>query len=188
MSDDKLELLRSNLEQRNTKKKQLSILEKKEVEDLAKEARLRDMVKQAEQKYEYCVKANLTGDASYQELEQAKAELKELNESYSETKQRLELIPQMRGNLTNEIGTINMSVNLYRKLLATAILNDLSAEHAGNKKLNEKLCYAYGAFSFGCDGTPNWDWFLNEFFQEPKQQDLEAGIEKFRNDHSFLTQ
>lgn len=188
MSNNNLKLLHSNLEQYKALSNQLSILGKKETEEIENQSRLREMVKQAEQKYEGCLKANLTGVAGDQELEKAKAELKKLNESYDESKQRLGLIQQMRGNLNNEAGDLRGDVRLYRGLVCLNMARESQAEMEGNKKLNEKMIAGYAAF-LSATGEPDRSWrrFIYDCFPEPSERDINLAVEKFKASNDFMS-
>lgn len=186
MSNESIMILKNGIEQRNIKSKQLSALQTKGVEETEKEAKLSKLLEQAGLDHETCMRSNLVGNASDQDLKESKINLKELADSLQETKEALKLIAETRTKLNLEIYNLNDEIAVHRGILCLKLAREAQDEMAANKKLNEKLAAGYAACVLSGDYDRSWPRFLMCSFPHPSEHDMQLAVEKFKVSNDFM--
>lgn len=180
------QFLKNAIQQKRIKNQQLVALQEKEVEFLEKEVEFSKLLEKAKLNNDDCMRSYLSGNISDQEMQEAKAHLKELANSFEEVRENIKFITQTRIGLNREIGTLDGEVTVYRSLLCGELAKEVYEEMAANRKLNEKLLVGYSAFHQSGDCDRSWVRFLTMAFNSPSENDLQAAKDKLKKDHELL--
>ncbi|MBS0300377.1 MAG: hypothetical protein JSR32_10740 [Proteobacteria bacterium] len=186
MSKETIVFLKSIIEQRKIKSKQLCALQTKESEETEKEAKLSKLLEQAKLSHDIYWRANLVGNASDQDLKESKINLKGLSDSLQKTNETLKLISETRTNLSFEIESLNGDIAVHRGTLCRKLAKEALDEMAANKKLKEKLADGYAAFLSSGDYDRSWIRFILSSFPQPNESDMRLAVEKLKANNDFM--
>lgn len=178
--------LRNALDQKKIKTEQLSILKSKESEFLEKEKELSDLLKKAQSNYDNCLRSNLTGCISNDELAEAKGYVKELTDSIGEVKENIKIIVELEPKLTNELNLINSDIVGQQAVLCTGIINEIFLELSKDRKLYQKLILAYSVFYRSNEFPKHWETFLMKCFAYPTETELREAFDKLKESNELL--
>lgn len=186
MSEESMIIVKNSSEQLKIKRQQLSALQKKEVEETAKVEKISKLLEQAVLDHETCMRSNLVGNASDQDLKESKANVKGLGDSLQEANETLISISETRAKLNSEISSLNDDITVHRGILCHKLAREEHAEMAANKKLNEKLAGGYAAFLSSGDYDRSWARFLVCCFPHPSERDIQLAVGKFKAGNDFM--
>lgn len=177
--------LRNALDQKKIKTEQLSILKSKESEFLEKEKELSDLLKKAQSNYDNCLRSNLTGSVSNDELAEAKGYVKELTDSIGGVKENIKILAELKSKLTNELNLINSDISGQQAILCTGIIKEMVAEVSKDKKFYQKLISAYAVYYRSNEFPKHWETFLLKCFPW-KEDNFQIALGKLKEDNELL--
>ncbi len=186
MSNVTIKLVNNMIEQRNIKNKQLLALQTRKTEETEKEAKLNNLLAQAELEHNTCMRANLTGNASDQKLKESKINLKQSADYLQETKEVIKFISEDITKLNYEIGDLRGDIAVYRENLCSELTKELFDEMPANKKLNEKLATGYAAHCSSNDFDRSWIRFILRCFPQPDDRNMQLAVEKLKASNDFM--
>ena len=186
MSKESMMIVKNGIEQLRIKKQQLLALQTKEADENTKISKLNKLLEQAMIDHETCMRSNLVGNASDQDLKESKANVKGLGDSLQEANETLISISETRAKLNYEISDINDEIAVHRATICHKLAREEHAEMAANKKLNEKLAGGYAAFLSSSDYDRSWARFLVCCFPHPSERDIQLAVGKLKQSNDFM--
>lgn len=181
-----ISVLKNLLEDRKIKDKQLSSLRAKEIEFVEKESELSKLLEQARLKHDDCIRANLAGNISDQQLRESKDNLKELTNSVQEIKESLRILVDLKNKLMSELSITNGDLSVHREILCGKLSQEKYTELSKDKKLYEKLIAGYAAFYRSTELIKSWESFLVKCFERPSEEAMRLAEDKLRQSHELL--
>lgn len=182
-----ISVLKNLLEDRKIKDKQLSSLRAKEIEFVEKESELSKLLEQARFKHDDCIRANLAGNISDQQLRESKDNLKELTNSVQEIKESLRILVDLKIKLMGELSITNGDLSVHRAIFCGDLSNSFFSDLSKEKKLYQRLVDGYAAFCKSNALLKTWPSYLSECFEHPPEEAMRLAEQKLKDSNELLS-
>lgn len=180
--------LKNFIESRKCLREQLSTLQAKETAISEKAAELSKLLERAKHDQEICLRANLAGNASDQELKAARDSVKMLTESLREAGETCEMGAKLRAEVTHEINSINDAIAAHRAMLCRELMEKPYTEIRKNAKLHETLLAGYALFRKAGEYDTSWARFILNNFPPPSESDMDVATKKLKASNAILNE
>lgn len=180
--------LKSFIESRKCLREQLSTLQAKETAVSEKAAELSKLLEQAKHDQEICLRANLAGNVSDQELKAARDSVKMLAESLREAGENCEMLAKLKVEATHEISSINDAIAAHRAMLCRELMEKPCTEIRKNAKLRETLLAGYTLFRKTGDYDTSWTRFILNNFPLPSESEVDLATKKLKASDTILNE
>lgn len=181
-----ISVLKNLLEDRKIKDKQLSSLRSKEVKFIEKESELSKLLEKTQSKHDDCIRLNLSGNISDQQLGESKNNLKELTNDLQEVKENLRILTELKAQLMTELSFINGDIDVHRAIFCGKLAEEKFDKFAKDRKLHKKLVDYYAIFYRSTTITKGWEHFLPKCFAFPSEVELQTAFDKLKESNEFL--
>lgn len=179
--------LKNAISEKSIKNKQLSALQAKETEFFKRESEISDLLKQAQSKYDNCIRANLAGNVTDQELMESKLNLKGLSDSLLEIKENFRILVEVKAKLMSEISVINGDLSVHKAILCGELAQEKYTELSKDKKLYQKLIDGYAAFCGSTELIKSWEVYLSKCFEYPPEEAMRVAEQKLKDSNEILS-
>ena len=178
--------LKNAISEKAIKNKQLSCLREKETEFIRKESEINDLLKKTQSDYDNCIRANLAGNASDEELRKFKNNLKGLSDSLQEVKENIKILTETKVKLNREISDISGDLSVHREIFCNNLSNSFFVDLLKEKKLYQRLVDGYAAFCKSTSLIKSWEVYLSKCFEYPPEEAMRLAEDKLKQTNELL--